>query len=225
VWNAFCSRKTANSWFHLEHEEEQFEDDPLEYIRRDLSLSMEGACSTRRHAASELVRALMSVGLEAKVTHIVQSFVREALRSYASNPTQNWKDKDTAIYLFSSVASLGSTASQGVTNTSLHVDVIKFFLENVYGDLQNPGQSAHPILQVDAIRFIYQFRYQVSFPVGITVDTLTPQVKLTKDQHLAVLPNLIRHLASSNYVLSTYAAITIERTLFITKGGSMLWAF
>ena len=169
----FSPRDSANSWYVLEHEEEQFEDDPLEYIRRDLSLSVEGASSTRRHAASELIRALMSIGLEAEVTHIIQSFVADALRSYASNPAQNWKDKDIAIYLFTSVSSLGVTASQGVTSTNLQVDVIKFFLENVYGDLQTPRESAHPILQVDAIKFIYQFRYQVSFPEDIGVDMLT----------------------------------------------------
>lgn len=133
----------------------------MEYIRRDLSLSTEGAGATRRHAASELVRSLMSVGLEAEVTSIVQTFIGAALASYAANPRENWKAKDTAVYLFTSVASLGSTASQGVTSTNLRVDVVKFFAENVYGDLQAEGRSAHPILQVDAIRFIYQFRYQV----------------------------------------------------------------
>lgn len=145
----------------IEHEEEQFEDDPLEYIRRDLSLSAEGSGSTRRHASSELVRALMSAGLEAEVTEIVLTLVSAALASYAANPSQNWKNKDTAIYMFTSIASLGSTASQGVTSTNLHVDVIKFFTDNVLSDLQAKGRSAHPILQVDAIRFIYQFRYQV----------------------------------------------------------------
>ena len=66
---------------------------PLEYIRRDLSSSVEGLGSTRRHAASELVRALMSIGL-----------------------------------------------TQGVTNTDLYADVIKFFLEDVYADLQATGE-------------------------------------------------------------------------------------
>lgn len=104
----------------------------------------------------------MSIGLEAEVTTIVQSFIAAGLASYSSNPQQNWKDKDTAVYLFTSVASLGSTTSQGVTSTNMRVDVVQFFAENVYGDLQSGGTSAHPILQVDAIRFIYQFRNQVS---------------------------------------------------------------
>ena len=50
---------------------------------------------------------------------------------------------------------------------------------------------------------------------------MTP-LQLTKEQLLAVLPLLIRHLASNNYVSYSYAAITIERILFIKRGASML---
>lgn len=145
----------------VEHEVEQFEDDPLEYIRRDLSLTSEGVGATRRHAASELVRALISVGLEAEVTGIVMGFVVAGLTNYNQSPTENWKAKDAAIYLFTSIASLGSTASQGVTSTNVLIDIIKFFSENVYQDLDAEVGSIHPIIQVDAIRFIHTFRYQV----------------------------------------------------------------
>lgn len=69
--------------FCLEHEVEQFEDDPLEYIRRDLSSTTEGG-ATRRHAASELIRALISIGLDAQVTHIVQSYIEVALQVSAA---------------------------------------------------------------------------------------------------------------------------------------------
>jgi exportin-2 (importin alpha re-exporter) len=60
-----------------EHEVEQFEDDPLEYIRRDLSI--EGG-QTRRHASAELIRSLISVGLEVEVTTIVQNYVAAGLQ-------------------------------------------------------------------------------------------------------------------------------------------------
>lgn len=63
----------------------------------------------------------------------------------------------------------------------------------------------HPLLQVDAIRFLYTFRTQ-----------------LTKPQLLSVLPLLVQHLASDNYVCYTYAAISIERILFIKQGNQLL---
>lgn len=68
----------SNYW-QLEHEVEQFEDDPLEYIRRDLSLSTEGGGS-RRHAASELIRALISIGLDAPVTRLIEQYIGAALQ-------------------------------------------------------------------------------------------------------------------------------------------------
>ena len=51
---------------------------------------------------------------------------------------------------------------QGVTSTNALVDVVQFFSQHVYEDLQAEANSVHPILQVDAIRFLYSFRNQVS---------------------------------------------------------------
>lgn len=190
-----------------EHEVEQFEDDPLEYIRRDLSLSTEGGGS-RRHAASELIRALVSIGLDAPVTRLIEQYIGAALQEYASNPSENWKSKDTAIYLLTAIASQASTSHHGVTATNVLVDIVKFFSENVAQDLNVDGPAVHPILQVDAIRFIYTFRYQ-----------------LTKEQLASVLPLLVRHLGSSNYVCYTYAAITIERILFMKSGKTPMFNY
>ncbi|KAG9044436.1 importin-alpha export receptor [Tulasnella sp. UAMH 9824] len=190
-----------------EHEVEQFEDDPLEYIRRDLSLSTEGGGS-RRHAASELIRALVSIGLDAPVTRLIEQYIAAALQEYAANPSENWKSKDTAIYLLTAIASQASTTHHGVTSTNVLVDIVKFFSENVAQDLNTEGSTVHPILQVDAIRFIYTFRYQ-----------------LTKEQLASVLPLLVRHLGSSNYVCYTYAAITIERILFMKSGKTPMFNY
>lgn len=40
---------------------------------------------------------------------------------------------------------------------------------------------------------------------------------------LTVLPHLARHLRSSNYVACTYAAVAIERILFIRSGTTALY--
>lgn len=47
--------------------------------------------------------------------------------------------------------------------------------------------------------------------------------QLTREQLLSVLPLLVRHLNSDNYVTYTYAAITIDRILFIKKGTQLLY--
>ncbi|KAG8928760.1 importin-alpha export receptor [Tulasnella sp. 417] len=190
-----------------DHEVEQFEEDPLEYIRRDLSLSTEGGGS-RRHTASELIRALFSIGLDAPLTHLIGRYIDAELQEYSANPSENWRSKDTAIYLFTAIATQASTSHHGVTMTNGLVDIVKFFSENVAQDLQIEGHPAHPILQVDAIRFIYTFRHQ-----------------LTKEQLASALPVLAHHLGSSNYVCYTYAAITIERILFMKSGKTPMFGY
>jgi len=41
------------------------------------------------------------------------------------------------------------------------VDVVSFFGQNVFADLQAAPGSVHPILIVDAIKYLYTFRNQV----------------------------------------------------------------
>ncbi|KAI0648900.1 Cse1-domain-containing protein [Trametes meyenii] len=197
-----------------EHELEQFEDDPLEYIRLDLALpsmgglgGVSGDAVTRRQAAAEVLRALVSSGLEAETTEVAGAWIGQGLNEYTANKAENWRAKDTAIYLLTAVATRGSTTQHGVTSTNALIDVVQFFSDHVFQDLQADPGSIHPILQVDAIRFLYTFRNQ-----------------LVKPQLLSVLPSLVRHLSSDNYVCYTYAAISIERILFIRQGNQLLFS-
>lgn len=93
-----------------EHEIEQFEDDPLEYIRTDLALPSTGLDSgSRRQAAADVLRSLVGAGFEAETTEIVGSFINTDLNSYTSNKAENWKAKDRAIFVLTAVATKGST--------------------------------------------------------------------------------------------------------------------
>lgn len=105
-----------------EYEVEQFEDDPLEYVRLDLSFASASAAAssggltaegtTRRQAAADVLRALVASGFEADTTSIVLGWVNRGLEEYAANPTgeDKWKRKDEGVYLLTAVATLGSTA-------------------------------------------------------------------------------------------------------------------
>ncbi|KAJ7623365.1 CAS/CSE protein [Roridomyces roridus] len=204
-------------------DEEMFTDDPLEFIRLSLfdsaSSSAAGLASggadgrTRRQAAADVLKALVGSGFEREATAEVEKWVQMGLAQYNSATVQDrvegegWKAKDGAIYLMMAVATRGSTSQLGVTSVNTLVDVVQFFSTNVYADLEAQEGSVHPILQVDAIRFLLSFRNQ-----------------LTKDQLLSVLPLLVRHLTSQNYVTYTYAAITIDRILSIRREGANLFA-
>jgi exportin-2 (importin alpha re-exporter) len=103
------------------------------------------------------------------------------------------------------IATRTANSQQGVTTTNKMVDVVDFFTKNVLCDLQSNVNSNIPILKVDAIKYIYSFRNQ-----------------LTKEQLLTVFPLLVKHLESTNFVVYTYASIAIERILFIRHGKVML---
>jgi exportin-2 (importin alpha re-exporter) len=174
---------------------ELFEDEPIEYIRRDL----EGSDNdTRRRGATDFLRQLVSHH-DAVVTKIVSDQINAFLAEFAKNPAENWKHKDTAIYLFCSIAAKGqATAGQGVTTVNPLVDISDFFQKHIAQDLSS--NTVHPILQVDAIKFIYVFR-------GL----------LDATYWHACFPLLVQHLNSSNYVIYTYAAIVVERALAMTN--------
>lgn len=64
---------------------------------------------TRRRAACDLVRGLCKF-FEGPVTAIFSGYVNSMLGEYAKNPGVNWKHKDAAIYLVTSLASKAQTA-------------------------------------------------------------------------------------------------------------------
>ncbi|KAF2878532.1 CAS/CSE protein [Massariosphaeria phaeospora] len=176
-----------------ESDEELFEDEPIEFIRRDL----EGSDNdTRRRAATNFLRQLMS-RYEDLVTSTAKTYVDHYLRNFARN-THDWKSKDTAVYLFSAIAAKGTaTAAQGVLNINPNVNILDFFQNNIAVDLQSA--NVNPILKVDSIKYIYNFRSQ-----------------LTPDIWRAAFPLLVSQLGNDNYVIHTYAAIAVERVLFMT---------
>ncbi|OJJ43812.1 hypothetical protein ASPZODRAFT_73605 [Penicilliopsis zonata CBS 506.65] len=180
-----------------ESDEELFEDEPIEFIRRDL----EGSDSdTRRRAATDFLRRLAEK-FEQSVTKVVLQYTEHYLNEYTKNPASNWKSKDTGTYLFSAIAAKGTaTASHGVTATNPQVSITDFFQRNLAADLIS-DDGVHPILKVDAIKYLYTFRSII-----------------TKEQWQEVLPMLVKHLASSNYVVYTYAAIAVERVLYLSDG-------
>ncbi|KAL9128218.1 MAG: hypothetical protein Q9217_003064 [Psora testacea] len=171
---------------------ELFEDEPIEFIRRDL----EGSDSdTRRRAATDFLRQLMAK-FEAMVSRVVLRYIDHYLSEYAQSPGTNWKAKDTAIYLYSAIAAKGTiTASQGVTITNNFADVVDFFQKNVARDLI-ADKGIESILKVDAIKYLYTFRSQI-----------------TAAQWREAFPLLVKHLDSPDYVIYTYAAIALERTM------------
>ena len=94
-----------------EYELEQFEDDPLEFIRLDLSPTS-SSDATRRQAAADVLQALVGSGYETETTALVGGWITEGLKAYEADKgpdNTGWKAKDSAVYLLGAVATRGST--------------------------------------------------------------------------------------------------------------------
>lgn len=174
---------------------ELFEDEPIEFIRRDLEGSDE---DTRRRSATNFLKKLMEQ-FEQQVTTVVLRYVEHFLSEYAKDRKGNWKAKDTAVHLFSSIAAKGvATAAKGVLSVNPNVDVIDFFQKHVAEDLTTA--DAPTLLKVDAVKYLYTFRSILS-----------------AEQWQGAFPLLVQHLNSDNYVVYTYAAIAVDRALYLTN--------
>ncbi|KAL1587744.1 hypothetical protein WHR41_03668 [Cladosporium halotolerans] len=174
---------------------ELFEDEPIEFIRRDLEGSDE---DTRRRSATNFLKKLMEQ-FEKEVTTVVLRYVEHFLGEYAKDRKGNWKAKDTAVHLFSSIAAKGvATAAKGVLSVNPNVDVIEFFQNTVAEDLTTA--DAPTLLKVDAVKYLYIFRSILS-----------------AQQWQGAFPLLVQHLNSDNYVVYTYAAIAVDRALYLTN--------
>lgn len=74
-------------------DEEVFEDNPMDYIRRDIEGS-DG--DSRRSAARDLIRGLLGVFNES-VTQICMATIQSHLQQYKADPASNWALKDVSV--------------------------------------------------------------------------------------------------------------------------------
>lgn len=173
---------------------ELFEDDPIEYIRRDL----EGSdTDTRRRACTDFLKEIKSKN-EPLVTNVFSSHIQKFFELYQSNPSSNWKYKDLCVFLFTALAVEASVTSSGVSSINSLLNVVDFFTKQIAPDLTK--DVPHIILRVDAIKYVYIFRNQ-----------------LNKTQLIEIMPILAKFLEVDDYVVYTYAAVTIERILTIRE--------
>ncbi|PSN33093.1 Exportin-2 [Blattella germanica] len=192
VLSSICEKVIIPNMDFRASDEELFEDNAEEYIRRDI----EGSdVDTRRRAACDLVKVL-SRYFEDRMTQIFSSYVQVMLQNYKENPQQNWRSKDTALYLVTSLASKGQTQRHGITQISHLVDLSSFATEHILPELQKDDINTLPVLKADSIKYIMIFRSV-----------------LPREMVVGSIPQLIRHVPATSQVVHTYAACAIEKIL------------
>lgn len=195
---SICENVVVPNVEFREEDEEVFEDNPEEYIRRDI----EGSdVDTRRRAASDLVRALCKFH-EQRVIEIFSLYVGTMLQQYQADSEKNWKAKDAAIFLVTSLASKKQTAKHGTTQASELVNLQSFFTANILPELEIKNVDDHPVLKADAIKYLIVFRNMLSREVLIHC-----------------LPLLVNHLTAKSHVVHSYAAHCLEKLFTLKSPG------
>lgn len=189
---SICEKIVIPNLFLRDSDIEIFEDNPEEYIRKDIERS---DVDTRRRAASDLVQALSSQ-FEKQIVAIFSQYVSALLQEFSANPRKNWRQKDVVLYLVTTLASRAQTKKHGTTKASELIDVVQFFESTLLPDLTDADVNDYPVIKADVMRYISTFRQQ-----------------LPKEVVLSALPHLIRFMASTVPVVFTYACHTIERIL------------
>jgi exportin-2 (importin alpha re-exporter) len=205
-------------------DEELFEDNPMDYIRRDIEGS-DG--DSRRSAARDLVRGLLG-SFDESVTQICMAAIQTHLQQYKADPTRNWALKDVSvrctITFFSSttalptnvllhdaqinlviaISALKQSRLRGVSTVNSRVPLMDFFMAEVLPELSSSSQASL-ILRADAIKFVSTFRTQL--PVEVM------------DQ---LFPLLMNSMDPSQFVVHTYAAACLERLLTVKEESGVL---
>lgn len=157
IMKALCERVVIPQIKLRDADMELFNDNGLEYIRRD----MEGSdVDTRRRTTVELVRALARQ-FEEGVSTMLTKYVSLLMADYASAPATKWTMKDAAMYIILAIAIQGKTAKGGVTKVSPYVKIMDFFGEHVLPELKGDDIDQRPVLRSDCIKFVIEFRSQV----------------------------------------------------------------
>mmetsp|Transcript_30239 Transcript_30239/g.50587 ORF Transcript_30239/g.50587 Transcript_30239/m.50587 type:complete len:1000 (+) Transcript_30239:127-3126(+) len=175
-----------------ESDEELFEDNATDYIRKD----MEGSDQdTRRRSASELVRSLLKF-FSTKVTDLCVSYITAMLNHYSVS--KDWRAKDAALHLVLAVAVKSSSSISGAGELNPNINILGIFESHILPEVQDVDVNARPIVKADAIKLICVFRTHLQTPFL-----------------LSILSHIIRHLHSEHVVIQTYAAMCIERFLTV----------
>ena len=144
-----CEQVILPNVGYRKEDEELFEDNPEEWIRRDLEGSDQ---ATRRRASCDLIRSL-SRNFESQITEIFGQHINNALNAYNSNKT-DWKSKEAAVFLVASLGTKKKTERHGVTETSSILPVIQFWDNHISMDMTN----AAPPIMAATIKFLSLFR-------------------------------------------------------------------
>jgi len=156
------------------------------------------------HMACELVKGL-AIHYKEQVMGMVSMHIQNMQANYISNPQENWKGKDCAIYL---VISLSTKQTAGISVSTVLINFEHFVLTMIMPELQSKDVNAQPLFKADALKFLTTFRYQI------------PQTSA-----LSIMPHLMIFLLCESTVVHSFAANCIGKMLIVKDGRQLQYTF
>jgi len=206
ILSILCQQVIVPNMEIRESDLEKFEDEPIEFIRNESESGCEESHSTRSGASIVLIRNLMDFH-EVNLTGILMEVVKQKLLAYDSNPSTNWPFKLIAIRLFSAIGSRGYAETYGVTKVNPLLNIHEFFERHIKPDFhQEPIAAITPLLKLEEMKFVINYRSQ-----------------LTKIELSDILPRLLIFLEDKNYIVHTFAALSVERLLALRRNGEPIF--
>lgn len=214
ILNSICDKIVLPNLATRIYDLENFEFNPIDYIRGDLE---GGDRTSRRKNTIELVRSI-SKNFEGEMTAIMHNAINsvfnmhnasEALSKLASSKSPEEFEKlvksyDICITLFIAVSAKNYSYSNGVSELNNSINLPEFTKNVIFAVLDHYSSQITTnenlflnLLLCDCLKFVLVFRQQVD------------------DKTNGVMNRLVTYLKSSNFVVSSYAAIAIERALAV----------
>lgn len=153
-----CEKIIAPNLTLRKSDEEEFEDDPMAYVRKDIEGSDSG---TRRRSAYALIKGLRR-NFEETITRIFQGYIESLLQN------GKWAAKDSAIYLVMALATKKYSQAKGVVELNPLINVDSFYRTYVLPELQG-NKTDSLLLKASCLTFVNTFRRQFTdddFKVG-----------------------------------------------------------
>uniref|UniRef100_A0AC35TMA6 Exportin-2 n=1 Tax=Rhabditophanes sp. KR3021 TaxID=114890 RepID=A0AC35TMA6_9BILA len=197
VLNMLINQIVVKNMMLLAEDVETFEDDPVEYLKKDL----EGDDSyTKRRGASDLLKAL-SNRFPTIIWPIMTQVIQDNISTANVNMEVHWKNKELVFAIVTALLTIGGTEKKGVTKISEFTDLNEFYRTLVRPELVEGSVNAHPVAKCAAMKFVVAFRHQ-----------LDPNYLL----EVVSTHSVVRFFESSYPILHWYAGNVID-TILTTK--------
>lgn len=143
-----------------EQDEEDFKEVPLDYFTRDIEgVENEG----RNRQVAYLFLRTLSRSFREQLTSVFGKWCEELIGQYQANPSSNWRQMDTAIFIMGTLVTQYQLPGQAVREVHHDINLEQFLVTFILPQLQ--VASDFPVLQADALKFIVDFRNVIPRPV------------------------------------------------------------